>query len=175
VDACDYEGSLPLYLRYKDPTCAPILSQNALSGNVLLKITVPRRTGRKRKRGSNELFMDIPNGSEPISEEEQNKGHTPDLLSFGRNDQTKSLLRRLRDNQGRYEIEPVGTIEQTHRYRGMDLTTTCLAYSDEFLGLSDFNYSTRHQKFMTKFRDTVLTGNSKFFLFLIFKIPNLLS
>ncbi|KLO96500.1 hypothetical protein CEK26_006918 [Fusarium fujikuroi] len=43
-------NSIPLYLTPEIPFCKPIMSHNARSHNVVLKITVPKRTGRKRKR-----------------------------------------------------------------------------------------------------------------------------
>jgi hypothetical protein len=66
-----------------------------------------------------------------------------DFRSHSRLDNPKDLLRSLQDNVGKYQIEAVGTIDQTHRYRG----------------ITDFHYSTYHGKFMTKFRETILPGN----------------
>lgn len=64
-------------------------------------------------------------------------------MSHSRIDEPKDLRRRLRDCKDSYEIEPVGSVDQTHRYRG----------------LSDFHYSTTHAPFMNKFKDTIMTGD----------------
>ncbi len=119
LSADGYEGCFPLYLRTVDPTCAPLLSNNTPSSNVLLKITVPKRTGRKRKRGSEEPYtLDaIATAQEEVESHEN--GYSTSLRSHSRLDNPRDLLRSLRDNVGKYLIEPVGSIDQTHRYRGM--------------------------------------------------------
>jgi general transcription factor 3C polypeptide 5 (transcription factor C subunit 1) len=89
----------------------PILSRNAPTQNVLLKITVPRRTGRRRKHGSQEPFSgDIV--------KEDTRSYTSHLRSQSRLDDPDELLKALKDNLGRYEVEAVATIDHTHRFRG---------------------------------------------------------
>ena len=100
---------MPLYLRPDNPTVRPLTSHNALTHNVLLKITVPRRTGRKRKRGSNHPFEGELDAAADGREEVQSKE---------RIDAPKILRRKLRDNVDKYQVEPVGVIGNTHRYRG---------------------------------------------------------
>jgi general transcription factor 3C polypeptide 5 (transcription factor C subunit 1) len=85
------------------------------TNNVLLKITVPKRTGRKRKRGSSG-FMHDESFDAYIGQDEMANGTI--LQSHSRRDHPKVILRSLRDNVGRYQVEAVGIIEQTHRYRG---------------------------------------------------------
>lgn len=71
------------------------------SNNVLLKVTVPKRTGRRRKRGSNEPFT---------------------ATAVGTTSQrpcAKELLRTLRDNVGQYQVEAVGSVTRTHVFRAM--------------------------------------------------------
>lgn len=143
LDAEDYDGCLPLFLRPEDPSCPPNLSQNAPTNNVLLKVTMPKRTGRKRKRGSQDPFEHHPGMQETQSEPLAPNDQSPGLLSHSRLDDPSYLQKRLKDCRGYYHIEPVGSIEQTHRYRG----------------LSDFHYSTTHGNYMTKFRDTIMTGD----------------
>lgn len=72
------------------------------SNNVLLKVTVPRRTGRKRKRGSGEPFTGA------VPEDEHPTRRT-----------SKDLLRSLQDNASKYRLETVGRVERTHLFRGM--------------------------------------------------------
>lgn len=87
-------------LRPNDPLAKRIASAGVESRNVLVKVTLPKRTGRKRKRGSDEPF------AEPAQPARQSASITaPDLL------------RRLRDNEGKYEIEPVAVLRETHRFR----------------------------------------------------------
>lgn len=95
--------SAQLLLRPDDAMSRPIRSTSNLSNNVLLKVTVPKKTGRKRKRGSNAPFQDAPaeTASEPVPRPT-----------------AKELLRSLRDNQSKYHIEPVGSVERTHVFRG---------------------------------------------------------
>lgn len=92
--------------------CAPVLSRNIPTDNVLLKITVPKPTGRKRKRGSQAQFS----GDYILSND--GAAESNGLRSQSRSDNPTELLRALRDNIGNYQIEAVATIDQTHRFRG---------------------------------------------------------
>jgi general transcription factor 3C polypeptide 5 (transcription factor C subunit 1) len=81
-----------------------LISSAIESRNVLVKITLPKRTGRKRKRTSNDPF-----------EHPARDAGTP------RNDTITApdFLQRLKDNEGSYTITPVGTINETHRFRSL--------------------------------------------------------
>ncbi|KAK3359734.1 RNA polymerase III transcription factor IIIC subunit-domain-containing protein [Lasiosphaeria hispida] len=134
LDSASPQISVPLYLRPDNPTVRPLTSHNALTHNVVLKITVPKRTGRKRKRGSNDPFegeIDPP----PSASE--------DVCSRERLDAPKVFRRKLGDNVDKYRIEPVGVISNTHRYRG----------------LADFQYALGNSNFMTRFVEKVLPGD----------------
>lgn len=91
--------------------CPSIVSHNASTHNVLLKVTVPKRTGRKRKRGTDG----------PWEGEARPAGDGEQVSSQGRADHPKTLLRKLQDNVGNYRVETVGVIKHTHRYRGLDV------------------------------------------------------
>lgn len=117
VDLEDPEGCIPLYLRYEDPLCTPILSHNSSTNNILLKITVPKRTGRKRKRGSQDPYSGDPVPSNE-AEQESSTSFPPSLRSHSRLDNPLELLRTLKDNVGKYEVEAVAEIDRTHRFRG---------------------------------------------------------
>ncbi|PQE29754.1 hypothetical protein CJF32_00000412 [Rutstroemia sp. NJR-2017a WRK4] len=106
---------LPLYLRIRDPSCIPILSYNSITNNVLLKITVPKRTGRKRKRGSQDPYTDDSQARSTATTEQDSANN---VQSHSRNDKPASILRKMRDNVDKYTVEAVGAIEQSHRYRG---------------------------------------------------------
>lgn len=83
----------------------PLQSISSPSNNILLKVTVPRRTGRTRKRGSNGPFIK-PEGSSNDAGD-------------GDTDRTaRDFQRSLADNVGKYQIEPVGMVKRTHVFRG---------------------------------------------------------
>lgn len=116
------------------------MSHYASSHNVLFKITVPKRTGRKRKRGSNGPWQG------EVHHLAQQTGPGPEnLRSESRLDEPKVLRRKLQDNVDRYRAEAVGVIKHTHRYRGM----------------ADFNYSMKSNDFMNDFKDKILSGDGK--------------
>lgn len=85
----------------------PLQSISGSSNNIMLKVTVPKWTGRKRKRGSDESFAYV----DPASAIETSAPKRP---------RAKDLQRSLRDNVGKYRIEPIGRVERTHVFRGED-------------------------------------------------------
>ncbi len=118
------------------------MSHNAVSHNVVLKVTVPQRTGRKRKRGSNDPWQgdaSIPDAS-PSSEKET-------VRSFARLDEPKVLRRKLQDNVGSYDVDAVGIIHHTHRFRGM----------------ADFYWDMSTSSFTSRYVEQVLPGNGMYF------------
>ncbi|ROW02778.1 hypothetical protein VSDG_01884 [Cytospora chrysosperma] len=141
LDPSKPQLSVPLYLHPHDPSSRPLMSHYASSHNVLFKITVPKRTGRKRKRGSDEPWQG------QIEQPVQDASPSATLHSKAGLDDPKVLRRKLQDNPDRYEAEAVGVIKHTHRYRGM----------------ADFNYSMKNNAFMNDFTDKLLSGDvSKF-------------
>lgn len=116
------------------------MSHYASSHNVLFKITVPKRTGRKRKRGSNGPWQ-----GEVDQPAQATRPGPENLRSESRLDEPKVLRRKLQDNVDRYRAEAVGVIKHTHRYRGM----------------ADFNYSMKNNDFMNDFKDKILSGDGK--------------
>ena len=89
MDPAAAEDLLPLYLRPHDVACAPTLSFPAQTSNVVLKVTVPKRTGRKRKRGSNGPFVEAATSKTPTK--------------VG----AKAVFQSLSDNPDKYQIEPI--------------------------------------------------------------------
>lgn len=131
-------NSLPLYLNPESPFCNPIMSHNAASHNVVLKITVPRRTGRKRRRGSSgpwEGDQELPHADEQSDR----------VCSIARLDEPKVLRRKLQDNIGQYQVEAAGVINHTHRFRG----------------LADFYWDMSTSSFANRYVDEVLAGDGK--------------
>ena len=71
----------------------PLRSANVGTNNVLLRVTVPKRTGLKRRR---------------CADDSDNEG--ADARVSGE---------RAAPMPDRYQVEAVGTIKQTHRFRGI--------------------------------------------------------
>lgn len=139
--------------------CPSIVSHNASTHNVLLKVTVPKRTGRKRKRGTNG----------PWEGDATLEGDGEQVSSHRRLDHPKTLLRKLQDNVDSYRVETAGVIKHTHRYRG-----SCSSFSQRsrvklltcdfsfFLkGLMDFQIDLGKSEFATNFVDKVLSSDSE--------------
>lgn len=82
-------------------------SANVSTNNILLKVTIPKRTGLKRRRGSDSPFDQ---GTEVRVSGERAR---PMLKG------AQYLFRSMRDNTKSYQVEAVGIINQTHRFRGM--------------------------------------------------------
>ncbi|KAJ3482169.1 hypothetical protein NLG97_g7639 [Lecanicillium saksenae] len=128
-------NSIPLYLNPESPFCNPIMSHNSASHNVVLKIMVPKRTGRKRKRGSSGPWE----GDQDIRDADQ----ASSVCSIARQDEPKILKRKLQDNVGRYKVDAVGIINHTHRFRG----------------LADFYWDMSTSSFANRYVDQVLSGD----------------
>lgn len=97
------EPEVGVSLRPDDPLAVNLTSIGVDTRNVLLKVTIPKRTGRKRKRGSDD----------PFEHHSSSCAETPISLT------APQLLQRLRDNENDYVIEPVGMVRETHRFRNL--------------------------------------------------------
>ncbi|KAI1129477.1 hypothetical protein F5Y10DRAFT_264157 [Nemania abortiva] len=117
VDDVQEPQALPLWFRPDNPASKPIVSHHAATNNILLKITVPRRTGRKRKRGSDEPFSTDCNALDASTSTMASETST--VGSVARRDSPRTILRRVRDNPDQYQAEAVGMIRDSHRYRGL--------------------------------------------------------
>lgn len=121
-----------------------MMSHYSSSHNVVFKITVPKRTGRKRKRGSDGPWQEgVVN--EP-TKDASGPASASCLYSQSQLDETKILRRKLQDNVERYEAEAIGVIKHTHRYRG----------------IADFNFTMKNNDFMNRFNSTFLSGDGMF-------------
>ena len=90
----------------------PLQSTNLSTNNILLKVTLPKRTGLKRKRGSEGPFyesLDDPRVSE--AERQQMNGHS--IVKDGR-----YLVQTMSNKPENCHVQAVGKIEHTHRFRG---------------------------------------------------------
>jgi general transcription factor 3C polypeptide 5 (transcription factor C subunit 1) len=88
-------------LRPDDPYAKRLLATPVTTGNVLLKVTVPKRTGRKRRRGTSGPFEADPNAGP----------RTTPLVD------ASTVFRSIRDNATKYSVAPVGVIDEAHRFR----------------------------------------------------------
>lgn len=120
-----------------------MMSHYASSHNVLFKVTVPKRTGRKRKRGSDGPWE----GDVEETHQKDGAASTTNFRSKAKLDEARILRRKLQDNVDRYQAEVVGVIKHTHRYRGM----------------VDFNYSMKNNEFMNSFTETLLSKDGEYF------------
>lgn len=97
------EPTAGVSLRPGDPFAKKLTSTGIPTRNLLVKVTVPKRTGRKRKRGSDEPFSD----AEQPTAQPAGSVTGPDLLE------------RLRQHESDYTIEAVGLLRETHRFRAL--------------------------------------------------------
>ncbi|KAF4990400.1 hypothetical protein FGRMN_8535 [Fusarium graminum] len=132
-------NSIPFYLTPENPFCKPIMSHNARSHDVVLKVTVPKRTGRKRKRGTNGPWE----GDIEVADAEDQSPENEGVSSYARLDDPKILRRKLADNEDDYQVEAVGVIRNTHRFRG----------------LSNFYWDMTKSEFAQRYVDQVLPGD----------------
>ena len=88
-------------LRPNDPFAKRLLSTPVTTNNLLLKVTVPKRTGRKRKRGTTGPFL----SNNQSGEAKQTYVEAADIY------------RTLQDNASRYEVAFAGVVDKTHRFR----------------------------------------------------------
>lgn len=141
-----------LYMHPDDPMSQPLSASAIKTSNVVLQIMVPKRTGLKRRRG----------GLNPYSEDTDELSRSSSgSRSVQEHEHLKSvdyLLRSLRDNADNYKVEPIGSIQITHRFRRI---ASCLLRLCDWkllrvVDIPDFVYSTTNSPFMTKMRENIL-------------------
>ncbi len=111
----DFGPSLNLSLHPEEPICKPLVAHPISTDNVLLKISVPRRIGRKRKRGCSETYREQTSSCHEATD----RSRDLETCSLGRHDDSNYLLRSLHDNPTLYRVEVVGLANKTYRYRGL--------------------------------------------------------
>ncbi|KAK7402737.1 tau 95 subunit of transcription factor TFIIIC [Neonectria punicea] len=141
-------NSIPFYLTPENPFCKPIMSHNARSHNVVLKVVMPKRTGRKRKRGTNgpwegDVELTDANDATDGTGVEPQAPSQDEVHSRSRLDDPVVLRRKLEDNVDNYQVEPVGVIKHTHRFRG----------------LADFYWDMSKSSFAQRYVNQVLPGD----------------
>lgn len=83
--------------------CKPITAHKLATNDIVFKVTVPKRTGLKRRKGASGPYHE---GLEDIEDSKIVKD-------------TRYMLRSLRDNVPNYTVQPVGSVNQTHRFRSI--------------------------------------------------------
>ncbi|KAH7135309.1 RNA polymerase III transcription factor IIIC subunit-domain-containing protein [Dendryphion nanum] len=100
-------------LRPDDPYAKRILSTAVTVNNLLLKVTVPKRTGRKRKRGTAGPFLTEEEIIGSVSgSKSKSKPPTPYV-------DASVIYRSVKDNATEYSVAPVGIIDEAHRFRAL--------------------------------------------------------
>ncbi|KAF2816575.1 uncharacterized protein BDZ99DRAFT_458430 [Mytilinidion resinicola] len=127
LDSQNSTKTIAVSLRPDDRLAKPMPSVSAKTENLLLKLTVPKLTGRKRKKGSSGPFL-------PPSE--NGIDQTPQSQPVG----AKRVRRSLEANASKYTVEIVGHLSETHRFRS----------------LPDFQYAASRNHLMQKLRDSFL-------------------
>ena len=105
-----------LNLRPENSEGSRIKSARIQTNNVVLRFSVPKRTGLKRKRGSCGPF----DGSDahaaiPVHQSTPSARKPQVVQGLSK---PKDLLRSLQDNADNYRVETIGHVEETHRFRG---------------------------------------------------------
>jgi general transcription factor 3C polypeptide 5 (transcription factor C subunit 1) len=83
------------------------------TNNILLKVTVPKRTGRKRKRGETGPFLieqeieRCSNGSSGGSKPHNRNAYVD----------ARTIYRSLQDNVSAYKVSITGVVDEVHRFR----------------------------------------------------------
>jgi general transcription factor 3C polypeptide 5 (transcription factor C subunit 1) len=116
-------------LRPDDPFAKRLLSAPVTTSNLLLKVTVPKRTGRKRKRGSTDPFL--------TEDEIRAAGERSNGPKTSTHVKAADIYRSLQDNATRYEVVPAGIINETHRFRAMPDLQYAAAHNDTMVGIRD--------------------------------------
>jgi general transcription factor 3C polypeptide 5 (transcription factor C subunit 1) len=101
---------------------------------ILLKVTVPKWTGRKRKRGSNGPFL---------FEDQIQSGTSKSTTAIAASPQAATLFRALRDNPVDCTVAAVGHINESHRFRS----------------LPDYQYAHSSNTLMTRVKDTLMSDD----------------
>ncbi|CAA9962982.1 Transcription factor tfiiic complex a box associated protein [Pyrenophora teres f. maculata] len=116
-------------LRPDDPFAKRLLSTPVRTNNLLLKVTVPKRTGRKRKRGTSGPFL--------TEDEIGSRGSQPYV-------DAPTIYRILQDNASTYKVALAGVVDETHRFRNMPDMQYNASHNDIMVALRDHALSKRY-------------------------------
>ena len=85
-----------------------VRSRAVETNDLLLMFSLPKRTGRKRKRGSSDKYEFDNTTSRGTFSGEHNSYKTTAL----------DLLKKLQNNPENISLSIVGSVQETHRFRG---------------------------------------------------------
>lgn len=109
----DLKQLISVSLRPDDPFAKRLLSTAVTTNNILLKVTVPKRTGRKRKRGTSGPFLSK-EGVEPEPSGSPNSHNKQPSKTYVN---ASTIFRSLQDNASTYKASIAGLVDETHRFR----------------------------------------------------------
>ncbi|KAF1847982.1 transcription factor tfiiic complex a box associated subunit sfc1 [Cucurbitaria berberidis CBS 394.84] len=119
-------------LRPNDPFAKRLLSTPVRTNNLLLKVTVPKRTGRKRKRGTSGPFL---------TEDElaTNSNRPPNDTPLGKHAyaSASTIYASVRDNDSTYKVALAGVVDEAHRFRSMPDLQYAAVHNDTMVALRD--------------------------------------
>ena len=145
----------------------PISGKTLRTNDLLFKIEVPKRTGRKRKRGSDGPFRHVNGDESPPT------ASKPSWKEACANSQL--LSRSLQDNPESYKFEAIASIPRTVRYRGIVRARSPPHFipspADIWSGLADFQYSSVKSPFTKLLTSTVLSPHSTYAEITSFSFP----
>ncbi|KAF1996461.1 hypothetical protein P154DRAFT_566058 [Amniculicola lignicola CBS 123094] len=143
-DKVDYFAAIGVSLRPQDRLAKRIPAFPVDTSNLLLKITVPKRTGRRRKRGSNGPF------SHDGTTEQSSSSYVP----------TEVVLRSLNDNADKYSVTAVGIINETNRFRELPDIQFASADSPLMQNARDKLFSLRYSD-ISKYQFNTMPGSDR--------------
>ncbi|KAF1943996.1 hypothetical protein EJ02DRAFT_372552 [Clathrospora elynae] len=128
-------------LRPDDPFAKRLLSTPVRTNNLLLRVTVPKRTGRKRKRGSSGPFLtedeiEVNGNGVASSSKSTNKNYVD----------AWTIYRSIQDNASAYMVALAGVIDETHRFRNMPDLQYTASHNDAMVGLRDHVLSKKYSQ-----------------------------
>lgn len=141
-----------LYMHPGDLMSKPLSASSIKTSNVVLRVTVPKRTGLKRRRGAQDPYQEDTDQSRSSSSRPESAQSLEPFKSVD------YLLRSLCDNAEKYKVEPIGSIQNTHRFRRI-VSSRLRPYDFNLLrivDMPDFVYSTTNSPFMKKMRENIL-------------------
>ncbi|CAK7265304.1 tau 95 subunit of transcription factor TFIIIC [Sporothrix epigloea] len=139
VHPSDPQTSVPMFLRRDDPMSGMLSSHSAATHNVVLAVHLPKRTGRRRRRGTNGPWEPVPAAAGSAATGASTKHLAGDSMA-GRD--AAQLRHKLQETAGQYRTEVLGIVKHSHRYRG----------------LADFQQSTHDSEFVAKVAENILPG-----------------
>lgn len=130
-------------LRPDDPLAKRLLGTPVATANVLLKVTVPKRTGRKRKKGSLGPF---------VADRDGEANPAPSKSPYVKAD---TIFQCIRDNPTKYTATPVGVIDESHRFRSTSTSANHL-FTADISALPDLQVASFRNKTMDEIKDNLM-------------------